>query len=396
MTKKHKILYVHHSGNLGGAPRSLSFLLDKLDHTLYETELLCISKGPGLKIFENRPFKVIVNERIFPFHGSTVSGMPVKLFLRNFLRAPQSFFAARQSIKKSNPDLIHLNSSSLFIVAIAARSLKRNIKIVCHIREPLLENSLSAWLIKTFCFFFVDQFIAIDKYSADSMKTRNNIQVIYNAVNFEDYNPSLKSDTIREQLKLPPRSILFLYLARFSPSNGTTSLLKVAQKLQAQHPDFVFVLAGYKPDSNDNYTKSIAKEANDCPNVHLMAFTNDVPNLLASCDILVVPFSEPHFARSVVEASAIAKPCIGTNIGGVNEIIVHEKTGFLYDNIEELSNYCILLGGDKDLRERMGDNAVAFAREHFDNKVNSAKIFLIYDELLRTSSRDKICIIDAT
>ncbi|CAG5072004.1 D-inositol-3-phosphate glycosyltransferase [Dyadobacter sp. CECT 9623] len=385
MNQKKRILIVHHSGNLGGAPRSLSFLLDKIDYLRYEVELLCIKRGPGLNLFRGRPLNLIINERIFPFHGSTVSGMHFKLFIKNLLYAPQSFLAARKLIKLRMPELVHLNSSSLFIVAMAAKSVSIKIKVVCHIREPLLRRSFAGWLIKTFCYLYVDEFIAIDKFAAASMKTRNNIKIVYNAVNFEEYNPDIKSKILRQELRLPAASIIFLYLARFSESNGTLQLIQMAKALSGKYNHFHFVLAGLKSGHSDGYTSRVVQSAFGNPHIHLMPFREDVPSIIASCDILVVPFTEPHFARSIVEAAAIGKPSIGSNLGGVNELIVNGETGFLYDTPDELQQYCEILGTDESLRLRMGTDAVLFAKRNFDNRISSALVFKTYDKLLTES-----------
>ncbi|MCF2494195.1 glycosyltransferase [Dyadobacter chenhuakuii] len=379
---RRKILYVHHSGNLGGAPRSLSFLIDKVDKEKYDVSLLCIANGPGLDVFKNMPINIILNEKIFPFHGSTVSGMTLKLFLNNFVRIPQSFIQTIKVIKEVNPSLIHLNSSSLFIVAMAAKFLNIKIKTVCHIREPLLKYSISALLIKYFCYFFVDYFIAIDSYSGASMKVRDNMKIIYNAVNFEQYNPLINANLIREELSLPCKSVLFLYLARYSSSNGTKLLVKAAKKLTAKYPNFHFVLAGLKDNAKDRYTLDVVESVKDNGQIHLFPFRSDVPQLIASSDIMVVPFKEPHFARSIVEACAIAKPSIGANVGGVNELIIDKKTGLLYNTLDELCICCEKLGTDVKLRKEMGNEARKIAVERFDNAVNSRRVFNIYDELI--------------
>ncbi|WP_031529040.1 glycosyltransferase family 4 protein [Dyadobacter crusticola] len=382
---KEKILFVHHSGNLGGAPRSLSFLLDKINYVRYDVNLLCIKKGPGLNLFKERPLRLFITENIFPFHGSTVSGMHFKLFVKNFLFLPQSFLNARKFIQDNRPKLIHLNSSCLFAVAIAAKSVNKEIKVVCHVREPLLKNSLCGKVIKHFAFKYVDEFIAIDKFSAASMKTRGNVRIIYNAVNFEDYNSKIASNILREELNLPINSIIFLYLARFSESNGTLALVEAARTLTAKHSNFHFVVAGLKPELTDTYTNKVVQSANGDPQIHFIPFREDVPSIIASSDILVVPFTKPHFARSIVEASAMGKPSIGANLGGVNELIVDKVTGFLYETPEQFCKYCEILGNDQPARRKMGGQAELFARKNFDNQINSQRVFQVYEELLTKS-----------
>lgn len=379
---KVKILYVHHSGNLGGAPRSLSFLLDRLDFSLCKVDLLCIADGPGIQIFRGRPIRILMNQKIYPFHGSTVSGSSLKILVRNILRAPQSFIEARKSIKQNMPDLIHLNSSCLFVVALAAKSINKDIKIICHVREPLLKNSISAGLMRYFNYKLIDRFIAIDEFSAGTMRSKKSIPVIYNSVNFSDFNTSFHSQKLRLELGLDSEAIIFLYLARFSESNGTLPLVEAAEKLIQDYPNFHFVIAGYKTEYIDSYTSKILRLFQNKKQIHIMPFRTDVREMIASSDILVVPFTKPHFARSIVEASALGKPSIGNDVGGVNELIDNEVTGLLYHDESELMKHCISLGTNWRLREELGRNASNFARNNFDNVVNSEKIFEVYRQLI--------------
>jgi len=375
---KKKILYVHHSGGLGGAPRSLSLLLGQLNRTLYSVKILCIYKGPVLKLFESLNIPLILEERIYPFHGSTVVRRSFEVFLVNLLGAPLSFFYSLKVLKKEKPDIIHLNSSCLFVTALASKILNRRTKVVCHVREPL-RNSLAGKIIKFMCYKLVDHFVAIDHFTGSSMKSNNNIDIIYNPVDFGSYNPTVRSDVLRFELKLDANDIVFLYLARIAPGNGTLELIKTANHLAIRHPNFHFVLAGLKEDASDNYSKEVIMACTNNTNIHLMKFREDVPNLIASSDIVLIPFTEPHFARAAIEAAAMGKACIGANIGGVDELILHNRTGYLYDDLLELSEFCVKLGQNADLREKFGKEAVKFALDNFDVRKSSSRVFAIYE-----------------
>src|SRR5688572_30266376 len=263
-----------------------------------------------------------------------------------------------------------------------AKLVDQNIKVVCQVREPLLKYSLSAFIIKNMNYFFVDHFIAIDHFSANSMRTKNDIRIIDNAVNFEEYFPGINSKHLRNEFKLNENDVIFLYLARISKSNGALQLVKVANKLTKHYPQFHFVLTGFQESSINKYERQVLSNITANANIHTMKFRDDVPLLIAGADIMVIPFTKPHFARSVVEASAMAKPIIGSNVGGVNELIVNGETGFLYNNEREFYDYCVQLGTDKSLRTILGCGALEFARKNFDNRISSKRVFDIYDNLL--------------
>ncbi|MBA2563518.1 MAG: glycosyltransferase family 4 protein [Chitinophagaceae bacterium] len=232
-------------------------------------------------------------------------------------------------------------------------------------------------------YFLIDHFIAIDHFSGNSMKTKNNMSVVYNAVNFEDYNPGINSKLIRNEFKLTENDVVFLYLARIAKCNGVLQLVNAANELTKQYPQFHFVLAGFKEVSLNKYENLVLLSIKNQANIHTMKFRNEVPLLIAGADIMVVPFTEPHFARSIVEASAMAKPIVGSNVGGVNELVVNAETGLLYNNEQELYDHCVKLGTDKSLRNNLGEGALKFAKLNFDNNTSSKCVFDIYDTLLQ-------------
>lgn len=382
MCDKKEILFIHHDQGNSGSSRSLSFLLDEINTEKFDLKLHCIFYNHIPSLLKKKHVELVPGRGIHPFHSSTGTGVSFTTFRRNVLRLPQSLVFAYKLIKKQKPDIVHLNSSCLFMVAFASKLVSRKIKVVCHVREPLLRHSLSAAFARYMNYLFVDHFIAIDSFTGSRLKTKNNIDIIYNTVNFEDYNPCISSNVLREELGIKENEVIFLYLARMAKCNGAIELIHAANKITETHPDFHFVLVGLE-DSSDKYSKQVITDAAQNSNIHLLRFRNDIPLVIADADILVVPFTQPHFARAIVEASSMGKPSIGVNIGGVNELIRHNETGFLYNNTDEFYNYCIELGTDKALRKKMGESAAGFAKANFDNKTSSKKVMHIYDTLLK-------------
>lgn len=372
-----KILYIHHCGGLAGAPKSLSILLDCLNLEKYEPSLLLIFKGPAIDYFKNKNLQIYYNKLINPFHGSTVTGDSYRNLIRDIIKSPFTFLASKYSIKKLKPEIIHLNSSCLCIVALAAKLTDNKIKIICHIREPL-RNNLSGKIIRYLCYKYVDHFIAIDSYSASTMKTKNNMSIIHNSVDLNVYNDKLSSNILRTELNIPNSDIIFLYLARVVDTNGTKELIKLGKEAIIKNKHFHFVIAGFVFDNLDTYSKECIEICRDTQNIHLLGFRNDVPQIIASSDIMVVPFTEPHFSRAIIEAAAIGKPSIGTNVGGVKELINNGETGYLCNNFEEFLGRCEELGNDAIQRESFGKAASEYAKDNFNIVKTSEKVFEIY------------------
>lgn len=376
-----KILYIHHAGGIGGAPRSLSFLINDLDKNIYEPIVLMVEDGPARKIFEEAGAKVLVDTRLGAFHGSTVSGMSFKLFLKNVLYALPSYVLAKKIIKKINPNIIHLNSSSLFMFAKAGKKVNNSIPIVSHIREPLLDSMFGS-ILRNGNHKYVDSYIAIEKYDLSTMNTTSKLtKVIYNSVDFEVYNPSVKSNVLREELNLNNDDTLILYLARISESNGVIELIQNIKE-NVNNTNIHFAIIGYNNQSINKYVKNVIDESSK--NIHVMELRNDVPEVIASSDIMIVPFTQPHFSRSVIEAAAMGKPSIVSNVKGLDELVLDGVTGYIYDlnSSEDLVEKIDILASDENLRIKMGEKAHIRAMDLFDTKKNSKRVFELYEELL--------------
>jgi len=371
---KKKILYVHHAGNFGGAPKSMSYIIKNLDDTKYDAKLINITVGPINEFFRKElpvPLEIVGGMR--PFHGSTVISKSFKLLLKNYLFFLPSLLKAYKILKKEKPDLIHLNSTCLFVFAIAAKIL--NIPVIVHVREPL-RNGLWGAPLRFFNKKNVTGIIAISNFDLASLRIKSQklvFQVIYNFV--EKFSRIKNNDdSFRRSLGIAKNDVVFLYLARFAKGNGWEELINMAGSLVAKNEHVHFILAG--ADEKFNKSKYETK------NIHIIPFQQDVNTLLNSADIYVCPFTEPHFARGVIEASAFSLPIIGADIGGVNELVLHDKTGYLYEDGKGFIEYAEHLVSRSDVRKEMGEAGYLFAQDKFEMSKNLKTTYALYEKVL--------------
>ncbi|WP_157740866.1 glycosyltransferase family 4 protein [Mucilaginibacter xinganensis] len=304
----------------------------------------------------------------------------LKLFIYNWVYLIPSVLRATKIINKLKPDLIHLNSTCLFAFSIAARLSRVNPRVICHVREPLRKGLWGAPL-RFFCKKNVDGFIGISQFDLGSLNISNSnsnqrikTKLIYNFVNIDEYSPGISKNTLRKKLNIKAGEIVFLYMARFAKSNGWEFLIERAKEMVIEHPNFHFVLLG-----------SSAKQAEEIAapgNVHIEQFTNEVIDILWDADVFVCPFIEPHFARGVIEASAVGLPILASQIGGVDELVKDGVTGFLYNNPKQFNNYAIQLGNNIELRAQLGKNGRLFAEECFEQTKNLKETYEFYNEIL--------------
>lgn len=390
---KKKILYIHHGGSEGGAPTSLKLLMMELDRNRYEPYILCIGDDGGNRsFFADTGAKYLFEPQIKAFHGSTVctpSFCNWRIAFHNVKGIIPTIKGIRRILNQIKPDIVHLNSTCLCMAAMGIRLFSPSTPIVMHIREPVLCNFWGK-VIKKISRRYVNFFIAIDKYDMESIGDNLvNSAIVYNPVNFDKMEKAVqgKSD-LRYELNLPEGCVIFLYLARIIPPNGCMEMINEFKLLDDKRA--ALIIAGFSSDETD-YERLCHKTAESVSNIYTLPFTFHPENLLVCCDVVVSPFKEPHFSRTIIEAASIGKPCIASNVCALNEVVIDRRTGLLYntENIHELG-YCFRHFLDRPSQiSALGNNAKKFAHESFDSVKNAQTVFEIYDKLFSYSGNSK-------
>lgn len=386
-------MYVHHGSTKGGAPRSLAFLINNINKEENKITVICREDLKNAKkMYESLGAKVEYEPHIHPFHGSVVSGITFKQFIYNLVYALPTFFRMKKIILNTpDLDIVHLNSTCLFMCAMAVKKTNKDIKVICHIREPLLPNFFGN-ILKRMNLKYVDEFIAIDNYDARTVdKNLTKTKVIYNFVDFNQFNADIKSNILRKELKISSKETVCLNLARISPENGMFEIVKKWNKFKEELVGYHLVIVGEDPKQQLEYTSKVKEEAKENKTIHILPFRNDVVDIIASSDIMICSFVKPHFARSIIEASAMGIPSIAPNIEGPKELILNGKTGMFFDINSDDSFLNALLQIKKEIssNNNMKNEAIKFAKKNFSADINSKKTFDIYEKLKNKIREDE-------
>ncbi len=401
-----RILYIHHGGGIGGAPLSLLFLLRQLDRTRYEPIVVTLKPGPVVDLYRAEGIETFVETGISDFSHTTLEwygGRDLWRLPGKLLRLPPSIHCARALIRRLQPDLVHLNSSTLAPAAIACT--REGVPVIWHIREPLAQGYFGLrrrWL-RQVIHRHAKRVIAICQHDADQLIPSEQVRVIYNFVDFAHFDRSLDGSAVRAELGIAPQAPVVLMLGGVAQPKGTLVLIKALPLLLAELPEARVVVAGpplREAESSglkglakqvlgvDHYSQQIRHTLESfSPEVRAaLIFTGirqDIPQLIAASDCVVFPSVVPHFARPLVEAAAMAKPGVASDLGGPRELIVPGETGLLVPPNEPAALAAALAEvlGDPAVARRMGESAYRRARELFDARKNAAATITVYDEI---------------
>lgn len=210
------------------------------------------------------------------------------------------------------------------------------------------------------------------------------IRVIPNGVDLERLGRLRTFGTcIREELNLPPEAPLVGTLAVMKPWKGLSYLVDAARLVLLQHRDVHFLLAG---DGSER--RAIENQVRDLAiteNVHLLGYRRDAIALLEALDIYVLPSLLEGFPRSVLEAMALGKPVVVTDIGGSRETVRHGASGWVVpprDSRELARAICRLLESS-GLRRSLGAEGRRAVEQRFSARVIAETHERLYRELLQ-------------
>ncbi len=402
-----RILYIHHGGGIGGAPLSLLYLLRQLDRSRYEPVVVTLKQGPIVDLYRQEGIETHVEPGIGDFSHTTLEwygGRDLWRLPGKLLRIGPSIRRTRKLVRRFQPDLVHLNSSTLAPAAIGCG--REGVPVVWHIREPLAKGYFGlcrAWIRRV-----VDRnaaaVIAICQNDADQLKPGDRVHVIYNFVDFGQFDRSLTGENFRQEMGIDEDAPVVVMLGGVAEPKGTLTLVRALPELVEAVPGVRVVIAGPEPKplreagikglakrllGVDAYQKAVQREINglDESARRAILFTGirrDVPDILAAGTCLVFPSSVPHFARPIIEAAAMGIPSVASDLGGPRELIVHGETGLLVppNDPAALAGALASIVGDRQYAHQLGEAAYQRAQKHFDSAQNAAATVAIYDKIL--------------
>lgn len=171
---------------------------------------------------------------------------------------------------------------------------------------------------------------------------------------------------------------LVLAVARLEEQKGHAYLLEAARHI----PEVDLVIAG--EGSKRTELEAQARALGLADRVHFLGFRSDVPDLLAACDIFVLPSLCEGLPLAILEAMAAWKPVVATAISGTDETVVHGVTGLLVPPADPaaLAGAIQSLLADPEASRRLGLAGRARVAREFLVETMVARVEAVYQELL--------------
>lgn len=379
-----RTLYVNHTSRVSGGELSLLALLEALPEAVEPT----VASPEGA--LADRVLALGVD--VVPIRGTDGS---LRLHPTRTPRAVVEMGHAAMQVRRAaaatGADVIHANSIRAGLIATAAATGTAS-KTVVHVRDCLPQGTVSALTLRAIG--RADALIVNSAYTRASLgPDKASAHVVHNAVDLSRFDAvTLSAAEARARLGLSEGGPVLAVIAQITPWKGQDDAIRALSALGSAHPGAQLLLVGSaKFDSaatrydNRAYLDSLQREVAErglTGRVHFLGERDDVPEVLAAVDLLLVPSWEEPFGRAIIEAMASGVPVVATEIGGPPEIIVEgdERYGLVLAP-RDPEGWSVAIGellSDPTRRAQMGERGRAAATRRFGARRHVDAVLDVY------------------
>lgn len=348
-----------HVGGVGVHIHTLSKELVKQGHEVY------------VITYPHKDIKDIDGINVIGTKGLNIPGVRGLMFKKNAKKALESL------LEKEDIDIIH--GHYLFPAGAAAVEVGNEHGIKTYVtahgsdmfevykKQPIMRSTLKNVLKRADVVLAVSNALRHEIIATGVSGISNKTRICWNSVDIEKFSQN-EDNSFRNELGLTDKPIV-LFVGNLIKRKNVDSLLE-AKKIA--NSNYYLVIVGDGP-----LFKKLKKKVEE-ENIRDVIFTgsrNDVENIIPSCDVLVLPSLSESFGLVLIEALACGKPVIGSNVGGITEIIT-DDVGLLVNpnKVSSIASAIDRLINDGEFRNLLSSNAR-------DRAINFSKVNIPYDEV---------------
>jgi len=232
----------------------------------------------------------------------------------------------------------------------------------------------------------VDRVVAVSKAKEKELLQlgipSHKVRVIHNSIALEDFD-NLKPVVLRQELGLDREAKIIASAGRLSPEKGQEFFLRAAALVLKDEPESYFVIFG-DGQERDNL-EILAEELNIKERVFFAGFRKDFASYLKEIGIFVNPSLSEGLPNVVLEAFALAKPVVATDVGGTPELVYNQKTGILVPpkNSKELAEGILFCLRNPAKAKELGLAAQELVKERFNFQKQTEELEGLYWDVLK-------------
>jgi len=376
LPRRRKVFFLLDSLNVGGTETQAVELAIRLDSERYDVTLGCLrARGPLLEKLAGTTVSV---REFYPKGGfDSVHGMYQMFRLALFLR-------------RGGFRIVHTHDLYANLLGIPAAVIARVPVIISSQRDlahlDLYKTRRRVWLrrLQNLSTAVLTNANAVrDAVLAENHFAPQKVRVIHNGVDMERFSHESRD---REWLAPGGSNEKWIVLVgnMHSDVKGHPWLIGAARAITREFPEVRFILVG-DGEERKNFERQVAELGLE-RNFMFLGRRDDVPAVLACCDIAVLPSKAEGLPNAVLEYLAVGLPTVASRVGGNAEIVEDGKTGLLVppEDSSALGEALLRLLRDPGFAASLGKNGREYVASEFSFQRMIQNTDQLYTELLRS------------
>ncbi len=281
-------------------------------------------------------------------------------------------FSLSKWLHHNRPDIVNTHSSTdSWLVALAnkLRGNRTSIVRTRHVSVPVARKAANCWLYGRAASRIVTTGEAL---RSDLIRQLDlplqHVVSIPTGVDLDLFKGDKNVDigTLRARLSLPEGVKIIGIVATVRSWKGHDDLLSAFEQIAAHHDDVILLIIG------DGPYLPVFKERADASTyqsrIHMLGQRQNIPELLRLLDVFVLPsYANEGVPQAIVQAMAMQLPVVSTRVGAIDEVVQHERTGYLVAprDTNDLAECINTLLDNSTLRREMGARGRTLIEERF-------------------------------
>lgn len=362
-----RVVEILATGTNGGAQEHLYSLVTRMDHERYDVSIVSLSPGSAVRKLERAGFDVLVIDE--PDDAIAVGALTAYLAEVRADVIHNHMFRAETVGTRAALALAEVGHRRPYVVSTIHSSRIRSEEDRQHLRDLTP---------------YMDQLIAVSKAIEHKLRDEERItapvRLIYNGVDLSRYDRQEPCCTLPEEYGLEPGSQLVGVVARLEPEKGHPTLLEAWPEVLRSCPHSYLLIVG-----EGSRREALEAQVRDLRIAHRVVFTgrrDDIPAVTAALDVAVLPSYREAQGLTILEAMALSRPVVASDVGGIPEMITDGVTGLLVPphDATALASAIIRLLRDHPYADTLGRAGHDLVHDRFCIELMVAAVQTIYDE----------------
>jgi glycosyltransferase involved in cell wall biosynthesis len=288
-------------------------------------------------------------------------------------------------IRKEKPDLLHTHTTKAGILGRVAGWITRTKTIHTphgHLFYGYFGKGKERFyvLLEQLAARFCERIITISgderrAYLQKGIGNAKKVVTVYNGIDTKPFTGDGKK--VKAELGIAQGVPIVGFVGRLEQVKGPDRFVEAAKEVQAAYPQAHFVVVGDGPMKDE-----LMRMVQGTLGFHFVGHREDIPDLMAAFDLVMVPSLNDGFNLAAVEAMASAKPIVATAVGGLPEVVGGGGILVKPDDIKVLAQETIRLINTPDLRKKIGEKGRRRAEALFDWDICLQKTIDIYQQVV--------------